>query len=206
MDCHIVSDDVFFLQGAEASLRFPHGEIRLINAAAYEDELYPLPGDIMVLFISSIRLRRQILQRSCTRECRLMIILKPQGVTPGASRRDFPWLLPWDIRPDALSLCIRRAATWSVRLQVVSSREWLLFNYFDEGLSVSAICDRMGLKAKYIYAMKQRGQMRFGLQKCNAADIILCRDIMALNPPPETNTVRLQILDSRRAYRRISVH
>ncbi len=191
MDCHIVSDNAFFLKGVQGTLIYPDGELKLVNAAMAKYAFHPHPGDIVVMYISDIRLRRNIMRHPFIRECRLMIILKPQCVNSVACKGHFPWVLPWNIRPEALSLCIRKAAAWPQHLHDVSLREWLLFLYLDRGGTVSSISGSTGLKAKYIYELKRRVQSRFGLRKCNAADILLCWDIMALNPPQENSTMMI---------------
>ena len=181
---YFVSDDSYFLYGMKESLseRTDQGShISLIHYGDIYPVFSPVPDDVVIIRIRDIHKRYRISGMEQLAHCRVIILLACAGFVTGPPDGAFPWILPWYMDTGSLKDCIDRAAAAPFHRQRIPKQDWMIFYYLSRGISTTVLADRMIMNGKYLYQLKRRKIIGYGLEGNDATVILAFRDIIRLS-------------------------
>lgn len=201
MECYIISDDNYYLLGVEyiADRIDAVRRVICIDIKTGISHFNPASGDVVVLAVTSHRLRRKFMHRPELTWCRLIILVKSPF-----SKRPFqcnlPCVLAWNTSDDRLIQYLQKMAGTDFRWHTIpSARDTDVLCALSTGCNVSTVSKRTGLSTKLIYRMRSSVFARFGILGCNiATSLMICRDILDMMQNNKNNTKALadrEILD-----------
>ena len=184
MDIFLVSDDTYFLMGMQnftASLP-SIGSVTFSKISRWDREqnqLNPESGDVVLVNISNIYLRRKFIRLPAMSNCRLVIMARLNGLNPIICKAVFPQIVAWNIQPSELINLLRRIMGDALNKHHVPKHTMEVFDLLVKEYSLADISDRMQMNEKYIYAIKRRFLQQLGLGKCNSSVAsMFCHEIL----------------------------
>lgn len=181
MTYYFISDNSWFLQGLALSLKESHPDTKVV--LIHTDRLVrlvPDSGDVIVVNINDITVRRRILKRPVMTICRVVLLLPPWVIGVSAAESAFPWLIPDNLRINDLMLCLFRAEKTSVRNKMITERERVLFHCLGNGQGIESLSSRIGVTAKSIYLLRKNILTKYGLSGSHPFALLVCRDITGM--------------------------
>lgn len=168
-----ISDDEYFLQGVSGMTSCPG--VKCISAVSIDNSFRPEQNDVIFLSVQTGSLRRSLLKYLGIFHCRIFIIAgMPAGLLAGEVS---PPVFSKRMTTGQLQILAEGAQRLPWLSQRISGPAGQLFQLLDEGHSIPLAAKLLGVGLKYTYLLKRRELLRFGLQKCNPAGVILCRDL-----------------------------
>lgn len=180
MRSHFISDDSFFLTGAREIKATGRRKCFQHHTDTLPAGIHPQYGDIVVVNITDIARRQQILLSPWVAYCRVIILLRTKNDGQHQTRGHFPWIIPAGIRLHALESVLSRAAGCEPVIRGISRGQQQLFHYLCHGYSPAFLEKIMKVPAKHLYALKLRTLKKYGLSNGHAVGVLLCRDLTGI--------------------------
>lgn len=176
---YFISDDSFFLLGLSESICHDLDRVAVHHANEPHHLFLPHPGDIVVIAINNIQLRKCFFNQHDMSHCR-MIILQDMPISPRTNTHS-PWLLAKNTDINTFISVLKIAQKAYVSGVPVSVRTMTIFEQLGSGESMINLA--MGSrKVMQIMNREKREIMKiYGLYHCNALAILLCQDILRSN-------------------------
>lgn len=182
MDYYFISDDQFYLAGLQeiSSTEFLRARKFFLNAGDDTDmrQFLPSPGDVVIIAVDNLRLRRSLMKHAALCWCRLFLL--PDVAVTGVPRNTFPVILPRRIAPEALLSYLRSASVTDIDCQYGSEKMNILLHGLSSGISVSEMEKIIGIPARYIYKSGRDIRREYGLNDCNISGLLICHEILAM--------------------------
>ncbi|HGY1778850.1 TPA: helix-turn-helix transcriptional regulator [Citrobacter amalonaticus] len=180
MKLYFVSDDAFFLQGAErivSGMENISSETIQVNTPQFIK--YFNDNDVIFLAINSGMVKEFIINNQTIKKCHLILIYN-HPITFSAHGA-YPWVMPKSITCSELANVIHRVKMAPpVRREIVRRKVFEVFECLCNGWSIDEIAQRLDMRPKYVNYIKRCAYLRYGLKNCNATATLVCRDICLL--------------------------
>ncbi|EPJ7086827.1 hypothetical protein [Citrobacter amalonaticus] len=180
MKVYFISDDTYFLQGAEsivsgmANMCSETIQVTKPQFIKYFDD-----NDVIFLAINSGMVKEFILNNQTIKKCHLILIYN-HPITFSAHGA-YPWVIPKNITCSDLVRVIHRVKMAPpVKREIVRRKVFEVFDRLCHGWSNDEIATRLNMGPKYVNYIKRCSYLRYGLTNCNAAATLVCRDICLL--------------------------
>ncbi|QGN36741.1 hypothetical protein [Klebsiella oxytoca] len=180
MAWHFLSDCSYFLLGVRSFIPDEYINVIYLHTRNIEKYTMPEPGDVVILNIADVGLRRYITSCPDIAACRVIMLLEPPFIVQNNSQQHFPWILPCNISPDMLKRKLHSAQSSPLVSRRHSHSELRLFRYMATGLSIEQVQQKMRLPKKSLYAMKRAVLSKYGIEGGKAHSVLLCRDAMKI--------------------------
>lgn len=175
----IISDDSFFLQGLKNHPLYQRNDILFINIT----NTCPLPcfpaGCVVLLYITSIKIQREVLSALTEYNYRILIMLKTI-ISVNCYHGLFPWVLSEKLSPDDLIQCLFRARTFALMRRYMPVQSVYVFSRIIKGYSVSSLSRQLGLSEKSIYNLTRKVKTGFNLWGNSAFTALSCSNILLI--------------------------
>lgn len=187
MRLYFISDNRYFLSGIQACHVFQERDISIICGCDVEPIASPCLEDVVIIYLRDLEMRHRVLRMRTIASCRVIILTRmaPQPVSVRGTGyvcfSGFPWILPYNLSIDVLVSFIDSAVSIPFLRRSTNINELLVINYLAEGRSTTCLNETLGLSEKYIYSVKRKAIMRYGLRGNSALVTLACRDIAVLN-------------------------
>ncbi|EMM5417304.1 hypothetical protein RVW32_002807 [Citrobacter amalonaticus] len=180
MKLYFVSDDAFFLLGAESiSSGMVNMSSETIKVTTPQFTRYFEENDVIFLAINSGMVKEFILNNQTIKKCHLILIYN-HPITFSAHGA-YPWVMPKNItRSDLVSVIHRVKMAPPVRREIVRRKVFEVFERLCNGWSIDEIAKCLDMGPKYVNYIKRCSYLRYGLTNCNATATLVCRDICLL--------------------------
>ena len=183
-DYYFISDDRFYLAGLQEIFNTVTSPVRVFFINAGDDavirQFRPSPGDVVIIAVDNLRLRRGLMKQSTLGWCRLFLL--PDVPVSGISRGTFPVILPRRVRPEVLLSHLRSASVtdFDCDFRYGSELGNMLFHGLSRGNSVSEMAKIFGVPAKYLYQLGRNIRREYGLDECNISGLLICQEILEM--------------------------
>ncbi|EJM1003865.1 hypothetical protein [Klebsiella oxytoca] len=187
MNIFLVSDDTYFLLGMQNLIaNLPSvGAVTFLNASKWDvkqNQLNPALGDIVLMNVSNIHLRRRLIHLPVMSACRLVIMVRLNGMKPFFYKTMFPQIIAWNTQPQELIGLLSRVVRYTFNRHQIPGQTKEIFDLLVNEHSLADISGRMQMSEKYIYAVKRRLLNQFGLGKCNSSVAsVFCHEIFCMD-------------------------
>lgn len=187
MNIFLVSDDVYFLMGMQGlTTNLPSMEaVTFFNASKWDakrNQLNPTAGDIVLMNVCNIHLRRRLISLPVMSACRLVIMVRLNGMRPFVCKDVFPQIIAWNTQPKELIGLLSRAVRYTLNRHEIPGQTKEIFDLLVKEYSLADISGRMQMSEKYIYAVKRRLLNKFGLGKCNSSVALrFCHELIRMD-------------------------
>lgn len=199
MNIFLVSDDTYFLLGMQnltANLP-PVESVAFFNVNKWDakrNKLNPTSGDIVLMNVSNINLRSRLIRLPVMSACRLIIMVRFNGMKSFACKDMFPQIIAWNTQPKQLINLLNGVVEYAFNRHQIPEKAKQIFDLLVKGYSLVDISDRMRMSEKYICAVKRRMLIKFGLGKCNASvALVFCHEILRMNKGFGKSTVMKKV-------------
>ncbi|CAM4374091.1 hypothetical protein [Klebsiella grimontii] len=199
MNIFLVSDDTYFLLGMQNfTANLPSvGAVTFFNVSKWDEkrnQLNPAPGDVVLLNVSNINLRRRLIRLPVMSACRLVIMVRLNGMKPFVCNAMFPQIIAWNTQPKELISLLKRILRHAFNRHEIPWQTREIFDLLAKEYSLPDISDRMQMSEKYIYAVKRRLLHQFGLGKCNSSVAsIFCHEILHMDKSTDKLSTRIRL-------------
>ncbi|WP_404318723.1 hypothetical protein RX799_04060 [Klebsiella oxytoca] len=184
MNIFLVSDDTYFLLGMQnftANLPSVRA-VTFFNVSKWDgkrNQLNLAPGDIVLLNVSNINLRRRLIRLPVMSTCRLVIMVRLNGMKSFVCNAVFPQIIAWNTQPKELVSSLKCILRHAFNRHNIPWQTREIFDLLVKEYSLPDISARMQMSEKYIYAVKRRLLHQFGLGGCNSSVAsIFCHEIL----------------------------
>ncbi len=174
MNVFIVSDDTYFLLGIQnLTANLPSvGSVTFFNANKWDTkrhQLNPTAGDMVLMNVSNIHLRRRLIRLPVMSDCRLIIMVRLNGMGSFVCKDMFPQIIAWNTQSKQLINLLDVVVGYAFNRHQIPGKTKEIFDLLVKGYSLADISNRMQMSEKYIYAVKRRMLSKLGLGKCNSS-------------------------------------
>lgn len=180
MAWHIISDCSYFLLGLRSLIPDEYFSVFYLHTRDIDKCFMPEPGDVVVLNIMDIGVRRYISGCPEIAACRVIMLLDLPFIVQRDGYQFFPWMLSCNISPDTLKRKLLSAQRSPRISRHHSHSELRLFRYMATGLSIAQVQQKMRLPKKNLYAMKRVVLSQYGIESGKAHSVLVCRDAMRM--------------------------
>lgn len=177
MKVYFISDDSYFLLGVKMGVvRNVNVPIELINITKGINHFSPYPGDIVLIAIDDINQRESLMRSPSIINCRVILMVNIP-IRP-VKRRVYPWVIHKKTGLRELLLLINKAAITERHTDIVSEKVKHVFAFLGKGVHVNEVSEHFRTSDKYVYRVKRDLLIKYGVYRCNAIGILICRDVL----------------------------
>lgn len=180
---NIITDDVYFLQGARHLLN----ESSKNHAVLYNDinekglravvKSFATDDQKVILYIHSIRKRRVLLRLIAAYNLQVFVITHCK--VSDCNNDKGLMIIPSSLSKKEFLQKIK-SAKWSV-YRKVSQRSKRIFKGLSAGASVKDLAETLNITQKAVYAIKNDTIKKFGFKSTKMDGFLLCRDFLEMN-------------------------
>lgn len=182
---HIISDDVFFLSGADAALRSVIHEtsiiINNINVSGWRytrNAISKTPSQKIIIYIHCFRKRRRILRLAASHNLGVIILTKLKHSRGEVSNNSS--LISSKCSKDVFLFSSLNSNP--KRNYINSSKKSCnIIKMLSSGISIPDIATKLGVSPKVVYTTKNDTIRRLGITTAKLHGLLLCRDILEMN-------------------------
>lgn len=180
---NVITDDVYFLQGARHLLNEMPGK----HAVLYNDinitglrnlvKCFATYDQKVILYIHCIRKRRIVLRLVAAFNLQVFVITHCK--VSDSNNHKNPIIIPSFLSQKEFLQKIKSAKRSDYRKSTLRSKR--IFKGLSAGVSVKELAETLNITQKAVYAIKNHTIKKFGFKSTKMNGFLLCRDLLEMN-------------------------